>query len=218
VTHACPVCRKEPFKIFPQVEADREIKALKVYCPNKNAASCGWTGELGSIVGYKLPQKCKKCDKCNDAIHYTVTSSHVTTECPCYCQYCDVTAERDMISKQHKEKCYKFPLQCPNDCGMDNIPRGNMDEHKKVCPLEMIQCEYHCGAVITRNEVGNHNKEKMIEHVQLSYQKNVTNLLSELCNDLSEQVMRSVQITRSEQIGHNRSIGSYLITVMLCVS
>jgi len=146
VSHACPMCRVEPFSTFPQREADREIKALKVYCPNK-IDGCGWTGELGSIVGHKRPhkRKCKKCDKCDEVIHYTVMKNHETTECPCYCQYCHITAEREVISKQHKEKCHRFPLQCPNNCGMNNILRDNMDEHKKVCPLEMIQCEYHCG-------------------------------------------------------------------------
>ena len=45
VSHACPMCRQEPFTTFPHREGDREIKMLKVYCPNKNDG-CGWTGEL----------------------------------------------------------------------------------------------------------------------------------------------------------------------------
>ena len=62
--------------------------------------------------------------------------SHLDTECPCYCPYCDITAEREVISSEHKEKCHKFPLTCPNNCGLDNIPQDDMDEHKKVCPLK----------------------------------------------------------------------------------
>ena len=35
-SHDCPVCRKKPFTMFPQLKDDRKIKALKIYCPNKS--------------------------------------------------------------------------------------------------------------------------------------------------------------------------------------
>ena len=35
-----------------------------------------------------------------------------------------------------------------------------MDEHKGVCPLEVIPCEYQCGAMIARNEMDQHNNER----------------------------------------------------------
>jgi len=104
---------------------------------------------------------------------------------------------------------------------MNNIPWDNMDEHKKVCPLEMIECEYHCGAIIARNEVSNHNKEKMSEHFQLS-EKAITKLFSELhnedsgqCKELSEQLMRSVQIATANHNGPASYIRSYLTTEVL---
>ena len=182
MSHACPVCRKEPFTIFPQLKDDREIKALKVYCPNKSDG-CIWTGELVSIIGHKLPQKCTPCDKCNDIIHYTNMINHLGT-CPCYCPYCGITAEREVISSEHKEKCHKFPLTCPNKCGLDHIPRGDIDEHKKVCPFEVIQCEYQCGAMITRNEMDQHNKKKMTEHMQLTFKETTTTVFNELRNEI----------------------------------
>ena len=91
--------------------------------------------------------------------------SHLDTECPCYCPYCDITAEREVISSEHKEKCCKFPITCPNDCGLRDIPQDNMDEHKKVCPFEMIHCEYHCGAMITRNEIMEHDRINVLTHI-----------------------------------------------------
>ena len=127
VSHTCPVCRKEPFTIFPQLKDDCKIKTLKVYCPNKSDG-CAWIREIGSIIGHKLPQKCTPCDKCSDIIHYTNMTNHLGT-CPCYCPYYDITAEREVIKSEHKEKCHKFPLTCPNklnvDC-MDHIPSDNM--------------------------------------------------------------------------------------------
>ena len=182
VSHACPVCRKESFTIFSQLKDDREIKALKVYCPNKSDG-CTWIGELVSIIGHKLPEKCTPCDRCSDIIHYTNITNHLGT-CPCYCPYCDITAEREVISSEHKEKCHKFPIMCPNKCGLDHIPRDNMDKHKKVCPLEVIPCEYQCGAMIARNEVDRHNNEKMTEHMQLTFEKTTTTIFNELHNDI----------------------------------
>jgi len=78
------------------------------------------------------------------------------------------------------------------------------------------------GAIIARNEVSNHNKEKMSGHFQLC-EKAITKLFSELhnedsgqCKELSEQLMRSVQIATAN---HNRPasyIKSYFTTEVLC--
>ena len=54
--------------------------------------------------------------------------SHLDTECPCYCPYCDITAEREVISSKHKEKCSKFPITCPNNIGVDNGPQDTFDK------------------------------------------------------------------------------------------
>ena len=67
VSQACPTCRVEPFNAFAHREADREIMALKVRCPNKEDGY-GWTGELTNIVAHEPPQKCERCDKCNNII------------------------------------------------------------------------------------------------------------------------------------------------------
>ena len=47
VSHACPICRVEPFKTYPDRAVDREIKGLKIYCRNKEVGcGCSWSGEL----------------------------------------------------------------------------------------------------------------------------------------------------------------------------
>ena len=50
VSHACPICRFEPFKTYPDRAVDREIKGLKIYCRNKEVG-CGrsWSGESDQI-------------------------------------------------------------------------------------------------------------------------------------------------------------------------
>ena len=109
-----------------------------------------------------------------------VNHVHLPTNCPCYCPHCDITADREVISGEHKEKCNKYPVKCPNNCGQ-RIPRESMDDHKKECPLERVLCKYQCGARIAHNEVEKHNQEKLNEHRQL-----VHNILRKLHNQLRQ--------------------------------
>ena len=210
VSQACPMCRVEPFDAFPHREAEREIKALKVHCPNKEDSGCEWTGKLAGIVARKLPQKCERCDKCDNIIHYSDIARHLPTNCSCYCPHCDTTADREVICSEHKEKCHRYPQACPNNCGQ-YIPQEDMDDHKKVCPLEMIQCEYQCGARIARNEVEKHNLEMMTKHIQLA-----RHVLSEL------KIAQLAEKNKAKQFFHNIAtspIGLHFTTVLvvLCV-
>ena len=34
-------------------------------------------------------------------------------------------------------------IPCPNNCELDSIFREDMEAHRKECPFEMVQCEYH---------------------------------------------------------------------------
>ena len=91
-------------------------------------------------------------------------TSHVETECPrrkVNCQYCHDTGEHQFIEGQHKEECPKLPLPCPNKCEVGSVPREDMEAHRKECPLDMIQCEYHnvgCEVMIA------HRDQEKIKH------------------------------------------------------
>lgn len=138
----CPICfQASVIKSAPEV--DREVLGLSVFCPNK-IRGCEWIGEVAQVSEhlFKSSGCVIQCDKCEETVHYTSVDSHMANSCDCYCQYCDTTATREVIRSEHKKKCYKFPLPCPNKCGLHEIPQGNMDEHRKMCPLEMIQCDY----------------------------------------------------------------------------
>ena len=47
------------------------------------------------------------------------------------------------IAPRHKKYCFQYPLPCPNGCELGVIPSAGMADHKRVCPLEIITCEYH---------------------------------------------------------------------------
>ena len=111
---------------------DRDVEALKIYCPNKNKNGCGWIGEIARVEDHL--RGCKiTCNKCKQTVYLRTMKSHLDTECPCYCPYCDITAEREIISREHKEKCCKFPLTGFNsiNVGVDNFPQDKLDKTNK---------------------------------------------------------------------------------------
>ena len=102
---------------------------------------------------------------CGGVVQRRHLTKHVETECSCrklYCQYCQLEVEYQFIEGKHQEECVEHPLVCPNnrDEGVSN-PRKDMNKHKSVCPLEMIDCEYHtvgCEVRMTQETQQEHNK------------------------------------------------------------
>ena len=180
----CPVCRKEEGGFHQNYPVAREIKTLHIYCSNKEKG-CEWQGELNDISSHLGNNDgCKykevKCfNKCGIMIQRQYLTSHVRNECPrrkVDCQYCHETGEHYFIEGQHKEECPKLPLPCPNKCGVESVPREDMEVHRKECPLEIIPaCEYYsvgCKRVrLARKDQENHSKEDMEEHLKMTYRE-----------------------------------------------
>jgi hypothetical protein len=38
----------------------------------------------------------------------------------------------------------EFPVKCPNQCG-STFARKRSEQHAKICPLQLIECELGCG-------------------------------------------------------------------------
>ena len=105
-------------------------------------------------------------------------NKHITSECPCLvvsCQYCGSSGECRFIEGEHKEHCPKFPLPCPNNCEVETIPREEMQTHlEEICPLAVIQCEYHvlgCEVKVIRKDLEKHKKEGMESHLSMTTQE-----------------------------------------------
>ena len=182
-TGACSIVNcKERFVIFPQTEADREIKKLHVYCCNKEQG-CDWKGELSNIENHLenvngcLFEGISCPNNCGEMIERQFLTNHVRNECPrckVNCQYCHDTGEYQFIEGQHKEECPKLPLPCPNKCEVGSVPREDMETHREECPLETIQCEYYsvgCQVMMARKDLEKHRKEKMEDHLIMGTRK-----------------------------------------------
>ncbi|XP_065902959.1 TNF receptor-associated factor 4-like isoform X1 [Dysidea avara] len=180
ITSACPMCRDETFPIFPNKQADREVKGLRVICTNQGRG-CEWQGELNYISDH-LQNSCNFEDvscfnECGIVVQRQHVFMHVESECPCRqqdCQYCQITGEHWFIEGDHRKNCTKLPLPCPNKCEMDSVPREDMEAHRKECPLEVIQCEYHnmgCEERMMRKNKRKHEEEHMEEHLLMTKAK-----------------------------------------------
>ena len=147
-SNICPVCRSEEFVTIFNKQADRMIRSLHIFCTNKEQG-CEWQGEVNDINGHLgncLFQLIDCSNECAERLQRQYLTSHVETECPhctVSCQYCIDVGEYQFIEGQHKEECPKFPVQCPNECEIESLHRDEVEEHREVCPLEMIQCDYH---------------------------------------------------------------------------
>jgi len=144
-------------------------------CTNKERG-CGWHGEPNDITNHLGNSNgCQyedvKCyNACGKMLQRRYLTSHVETDCPrrkVDCQYCHITGEYLFINGVHKESCPKLPLPCPNKCKVKSIAREDMQAHRKKCPLEMVQCEYHnvgCEERMVRKRKKRHEQDKMEEH------------------------------------------------------
>ena len=172
----CPMCRSEEFITIFNKQADRDIRGLHVFCTNKKQG-CEWQNEVNDItnhLGNCLFQVIHCPNDCGESLQRQYLTSHVETECPhrtVSCQYCNDVGEFQFIEGQHKEECPKLPVQCPNECEIESIHRDEVEEHREVCPLEMIQCDYHvvgCKVKMARKDMDTHKQGKMEVHLSLS--------------------------------------------------
>ena len=201
--HGCPACNHtEVVTAFPNKLSDREIKKLIVLCPN-NEEGCNWKDELAKLEDHVA--NCEMQDvqcsiKCGATLKQPKLSNHLKNECPwrqTSCEYCWVSGEHHVIMGQHRDQCPKLPLSCPNDCGLTDIIRSEMDEHLKKCPLQKTICKYHnigCKAMLTSEDQDEHDEACMKEHFQLMSNELVV-AKGELANALNkvEQITEQVR-------------------------
>jgi len=164
----CPVCRSENFPLFRNKQNERDIKSLYVFCSNKERG-CEWQGELNNINDHLknndgCPFEEVACsNNCENVLQRKFLNGHLINDCPrrkSDCQYCHITDEFRYIEGSHMEKCPKYPLPCPNDCGISDIPREGVDDHQKLCPLEEVECSNHCGVSMQRQYLQGHIKNE----------------------------------------------------------
>lgn len=203
LSEACPVCRTDRYTTVPNKQNERDVLSLHVLCTNTKRG-CDWIGEVNDITNHLTNSSgCKFEDvscpsSCGKKLERQHLSYHVE-ECPrrlINCQYCDIEGEYQFIEGQsHQQHCNRFPVSCPNKCDKGNLPREDLKEHRKVCPLEVVHCQYHdvgCEAKVVRKDLVKHDEEKANKHLLLmkSILIDTQKCLREAQTKLSDTVMK----------------------------
>ena len=150
------------------LESDNGCDYAMVKCSNHVALPTFW----GSIRTNR---------SCGEGMERRHLTHHQENEClyrQCRCQYCGYIDTYDAIAgsgrirndgskimygENHYSQCIEYPLDCPNECGAENIKRKDMEEHKEICPFEAIVCPFSefCNKdnIILRKDIGDHKKE-----------------------------------------------------------
>ena len=179
------------------IEGDHKELCLKLPlpCPNKCKVSCPCSARGRKRRAHPYSRKTikfipredmeahrKECPlqdvkcllDCGSVLKRQDLINHVERKCrnrKSECHLCHLTGGLQFIEGEHKEQCPKLPLPCPNKCEVGSVPREDMEAHRKECPLEMVQCEYHnvgCEERMMRKELEVHKKEYMEKHLSLT--------------------------------------------------
>ncbi|XP_070578121.1 TNF receptor-associated factor 3-like [Ptychodera flava] len=176
----CVKSCKEPInkaEISRDHAARREIENMKVYCDLKRRG-CTKTMKLKDLgkhqqeCGYTLIDCIHKHRGCSAKIERRQLTEHLNSECQyrqIMCKFCgESTTNEDL--RHHLEVCRMAPVACPNNCGVKNLPRQELEQHLEKCPLQQSSChfnEYGCEFRGTCFEVQDHISHSANEHLLL---------------------------------------------------
>ena len=210
---------------------------------------CKWVEELGALSNHLESDKgceyvmvsCtnKGCGKRMKRRELEIHANKKCTERPYECEHCglrdtcsNITGKREYFALYpdhyivwpyncHYSKCTKFPLPCPNECGVRDIKREEIPEHRNSCPLEPLDCPFKdagCTKKIARRQMDVHMTANIQQHMLIIFEAQqqahlqlkrdtcvlkstlaveMSNLETSLQNTLSKTTAQSLQCMRS---------------------
>lgn len=169
----CPLCsapspsasgsmgsNKRIFAARKDLFFQKKIFELQVYCPHSKNG-CKWVGPLKDAQSHTL--------SCNMQ--------------PWKCQYCGIKGTLLFGTTEHDPICRERPIQCT--CGIDPIPFCEFDDHLKMCPAQLVPCEFGCQSKVSRKNMPQHMEECMSRH-QLLVAQQTLKMVTELSAKFSD--------------------------------
>ena len=220
----------------------REVNELKIHCTNSTEGEgdgCKWVGEIGALRNHLKSYKgCEYVEVscmnmgCRTKMKRRELENHANMECyerPYECEHCghrdtyyNITIT-NFVRKSHYDECAKFPLPCPNECGVGDIKREEMPEHRSSCPLEPLDCPFKdagCTKKIARLEMDVHMTANIQQHMMIIFEAHqqlkwrlgveISNLETSLQKNLSETTAQSLQNMKSILQENLNAIGDSL--------
>ena len=190
---SCPHCRAKGKKFSHVIHKGlkSEVGELKIYCPKRDKG-CKWVGQLGNLEGHRTsengcdyeripcPNMCKDSVvskgimlplSTNKHILRKDLTDHLANECinrSYSCKYCGKTDTYEII-EFHYRQCLEYPVPCPNvRCQVSNIKRKDLDDHRKKCPEELVECpfaEAGCKERVRRCQFDDHMTSNIQNHL-----------------------------------------------------
>ncbi|XP_074618713.1 TNF receptor-associated factor 4-like [Acropora palmata] len=175
----CPGCRSNlnrELDMFEDQAADRKIRSFTIRCPRRSRG-CQWKGELRAKKDHlaSCSHEVVSCTNknCNVKLERKGLRDHVFTKCDwrtLRCKFCSVS-HPVLQMEAHREVCPKFPLTCPQKCGMILL-RETIDKHNEnQCALVEISCPFSklgCPEKFQRKEKMRHLQSCMQVHLDLA--------------------------------------------------
>ena len=176
----CPYCKESSFTTLLDKKQKRKVLSLTVYC-KKNVEGCQWVGGLKELENH-LCGNCQfvevNCpNNCGWAIQRQLLAKHQTNDCPerlYSCQYCHLEGTYQEIQDNHPPVCPKYPVTCPNQCGVSPLERDQVKNHFRECPLHLVECELRemgCEEMVKRKDLVRHMEEGTQKHLTLMASK-----------------------------------------------
>ncbi len=191
----CPLCKQAGYSIMLDKKQKRRIFDLQIYCAKKGDG-CRWTGTMGNLQNHAdkcrfyvvdCPNKCGTQHKRRELRPHILNCAYR----PFNCRYCQLSGPLREIKTFHLSVCPKYPVACPNECGVAPPERGQLEGHLRECPLAMVECELKelgCEEVVQRKDADKHMEETTEKHMKLMtlhYAKIVKNQAS-----MTEQITK----------------------------
>lgn len=197
----CPTCRANLLKekkFFPDINIERKIKHLRIYCINKGDG-CRWVGFLKDLKPthtakcriQRIPCTNKRSEsesllvsgkpmECGLLIRKNDFNKHVKEECEwreVSCNHCKTKGTHQFITGQHKRSCPEVFVTCENAECKKSIRRKDLQEHQNICPKQLLDCSFMsvgCTTKVKREDMDKHNESYIKKHLS----KTVTKLKS----------------------------------------
>ena len=128
----CPVCRE--LNVLTNAHLNkhlqRQVYSLKVCCQH-HKVGCQWVGDLRLLQEHLDPEK-RKCGfilltcpfGCGKRVRNSAMKDHILSDC-CkrlyVCEHCSYCNKFDIVTEQHYPLCEMFPVECPNNCSVENL-------------------------------------------------------------------------------------------------
>ena len=189
----CPNCREKiANNYFKDVNTERKIRQLKIYCTNKDSG-CSYKVELKDLDShltqclYQLVKCPNQCDV--PSVQRQQLQHHLEEDCPnreVLCPHCCITDKHNIVTGSHLEICPDLLIPCPNEGCQKYIKRNEMAYHRQSCIKEIVPCPYAsvgCKQRMKRERLDDHDAENVRKHLKIA-----VNTIKELCLNCSGRV------------------------------